>query len=99
MVDSSGVGAAFPALVLISQTGVAQEESDTQPLGLALQSVQTEDAFEKSANLQDLASAWRNLDSAAMADSVLLFAEAERVLLRSHPLIKASDVFEPKGIL
>lgn len=86
--------AAIPALVLISQNSLAQEESDTQSLSLALQGAQTEDAFEKFANLQNLASAWRNLDSAAMTDCALLFAEAERVLLRSHPSIKASDVFE-----
>ena len=88
------LGATFPALALISQTGFAQEDAGTESVGLALQSMQTEDAFEKFANLHHLASAWRNLDSAAMTDSALLFAEAERVLLRSHRSVKASDVFD-----
>lgn len=88
------LGAVFPASAVFSQFGFAQEESDSQPVVSILQDATADAAFEKFAKLEDVASAWRSLDSAAMTDSALLFAEAERVLLRSHTAIKASDLFE-----
>ena len=55
---------------------------------------QADDLFDKYVSLAHLGSAWRNLDASAMTDSALQFAEAERVLLRSHGSIKASQVFD-----
>lgn len=50
--------------------------------------------FDQYASLNRLASAWKEMDSALMTDAALQFAEGERVLLRSHKLITASQAFD-----
>jgi hypothetical protein len=82
-------------LVCVSQAGWAEDKPAATPEApLAIQGAQTDDLFEQYVSLAHLGSAWRNLDAAAMTDSALQFAEAERVLLRSHGSIKASQVFD-----
>ncbi len=83
-------------LVCVSQAAWAEDKpAATAPeAALVLQGAQTDDLFEQYVSLSHLGSAWRNLDAAAMTDSALQFAEAERVLLRSHGSIKASQVFD-----
>ena len=82
-------------LVCVSQAAWAEDKPTAAPeAALALQGAQTDDLFEQYVSLAHLGSAWRNLDAAAMTDSALQFAEAERVLLRSHASIKASQVFD-----
>ena len=83
-------------LVCVSQAAWAEDKpaAATPEAALALQGAETDDLFEQYVSLSHLGSAWRNLDAAAMTDSALQFAEAERVLLRSHGSIKASQVFD-----
>ena len=83
-------------LVCVSQAAWAEDKpaAAAPEAALALQGAQTDDLFEQYVSLSHLGSAWRNLDAAAMTDSALQFAEAERVLLRSHGSIKASQVFD-----
>lgn len=99
--------AATAALVCVSQMSwgqndaprpAPQSEGQSSPGGVVPLSVlsgnQADDAFEQYASLKRLAAAWAEMDSALMTDAALQFADGERVLLRSHKAIKASQVLD-----
>ena len=98
---------ALVALVCVSQFSWGQNEvprPTPQPEGQSssggsgslglLTGGQADDAFEQYASLKRLAAAWGGMDSALMTDAALQFAEGERVLLRSHKAIKASQILD-----
>ena len=99
--------AALAGLVCVSQLSWGQNDaprpkppSGGQSLPEGSESVselvgtQADDAFEQYASLNRLVAAWREMDPALMTDAALQFADGERILLRSHKSIKASQVFD-----
>lgn len=99
--------AAIPVLMCVSQVSWGQNEAPRptpKPEGKSssgdsgslspLAGGQADEAFEQYANLNRLAAAWASMDSVMMTDGALQFAEAERVLLRSHKTMKTSQVFD-----
>jgi hypothetical protein len=89
--------AAAVALLCSSQVSWGQDEATAAPAaeraGFEI-GMQSDETFEQYASTARLAAAWRELDSVGMTDAALQFAEGERVLLRSHHAIKASQVLE-----
>ena len=92
----AALSAAIPALLFVTQVSWGQDDllGSGPPGSFFSFGKQADEVFEKYASLASLGTAWREMDSAMMTDSALQFAEGERVLLRSHKLIAASQVFD-----
>lgn len=96
--------AALAALLCVPQSSWGQNDLSSGPpsglggysddFGSLFAPKSADSVFEQYASLSRLAVAWKEMNSSSMTDVALQFAEGERVLLRSHKLLTASQAFD-----
>lgn len=96
--------AALAALLCVPQLSWGQNDLSSGPpsglggysddFGSLFAPKSADSVFEQYASLNRLAVAWKEMNSSSMTDVALQFAEGERVLLRSHKLLTASQAFD-----